>query len=32
MAGNLVAQARRLLGSLYAPRLAPFLGLWPAAP
>jgi Dimethlysulfonioproprionate lyase len=30
--GNLVLQARRLLGSLYAPRLAPFLALWPAAP
>jgi quercetin dioxygenase-like cupin family protein len=30
--GNLVAQARRLLGSLYAPRLAPFLALWPTAP
>jgi dimethlysulfoniopropionate lyase len=30
--GNLVVQARRLLGSLYAPRLAPFLALWPAAP
>jgi hypothetical protein len=30
--GNLVVQARRLLGSLYAPRLAPFLGLWPTAP
>jgi hypothetical protein len=30
--GNLVVQARRLLGSLYAPGLAPFLGLWPTAP
>jgi mannose-6-phosphate isomerase-like protein (cupin superfamily) len=32
LVANLVVQARRLLGSLYAPRLAPFLGLWPAAP